>query len=370
MKRRFALVLSLVLSIAFVLSACSSDSKSASEKLLDSMEKSAEIKSYGLKGSLAIQDLNLPEEVMQEEGAAGALGLLQNAELSWTGAYRADPMMVELNMKISISGDLAMSFQIPIVMTEEKMWLKVPNIPMLGLPEDIVDKFVEFDLKELAEQQGTEIPSTMDVGLLTKFANDLYAIVFKHIDEKTYLSSKSVKDAGIPSDAGVKSVVQLHVTQDQVEPLVNTIIKDIAPEVIELLASNEEYRNMLQLETGDLDEAKKSLEETTDADVKDAMTEFNSAVKSLDAVANFGIDDKGYASYTDMVVKAEIEDNGQSGSGTIKVVSQMSDINADPKFEYGEPKAEDIVPMEDLMAMFGGYMGEDLGTEFETESGL
>ncbi|WP_027092841.1 hypothetical protein [Cohnella thermotolerans] len=357
-------VLSLFLSLALILAGCS-ESKSPKDSLQAALEKSADMKSYGLSGSLKIQDLKLPEEVLQEEGAAGAIGMLQNAELSWTGAYRADPMLIELKLKISVSGDLAMSFQVPMIMNQEKMWIQVPNIPMLGLPEDVTGKFVEFDLKKLAEEQGTEWPSTIDIGSSVKLTNDVYGIAFKHLDEKTYLSEPKAKDAGIPEDKKLKRVVQLHVTRDQVEPFVNTLIKDIAPEVIDLLANNEEYRNLLQVKPEDLDEAKKQLSETKDQEIKDALAEFNKTVKSMDAVVNFGIDDQGYASYSDITLKGEIEDNGQSGSGTIKVVSELTDINGDVKFEFGEPKAEQIIPEDQLNDLLGGmFAGADgLGDE-------
>ncbi|MBB6694459.1 hypothetical protein H7B90_23985 [Cohnella xylanilytica] len=350
-------VLSLFLTLALILSACSGGSKSPKDALQSAMEKSAEIKSYGLNGSLKIQDLKLPPEVMAEEGAAGALGLLQNAELSWTGAYRADPMLVELNMKVTISGDLAMSFQLPMVMTQEKMWIKVPNIPMLGLPEEVVGKFVEFDLKKLAEEQGTEWPADFNVGNTVKLSNDIYGIVFKHVDEKTYLSKPKAKDAGIPEDKKLKDIVQLHVTKDQVEPFVTTVVKNIAPEVIDLLSKNEEYRKMLQLEQSDLDDAKKELAEVKDQDIKDGLADFNKEVKSLDTTVNIGINDKGFASYTDMTLKAEIESEGQTGSGTIKVVSEMTDINGDPKFEYAEPKGDDVISMDKLNEIMGGMFG-------------
>jgi len=339
--------LSLFVVLALVLSGCNSSS-SPKEKLQDALKKSAEVKSYGMKGSLKVQDLKLPPEVMEEEGAASALGLIQNAEVSWTGAYRLDPLLMELNLKLSISGDLAMTFQVPIIMNKEKMWIKVPNIPMLGLPEDLVGKFVEFDLNELAKEQGTEWTGVADVGQSVKFANDIYAILFKHLDEKTYLSAPSAKDAGIPDEAGVKSVVQFHLTQEQVEPFIKTVVKDIAPEIINLLSSNEDYRKLAELSQEDLDSAKKELDNLSDADLQEGIDEFKKTVKSLDVLANFGINKDGFASYTDATLKAEIEDEGQSGSGTIKIVSELTDINGDVKFEFDVPKEEDVITLDEL----------------------
>lgn len=355
-RKSIAAVVAVLLSIVLVLSGCS-QSKSPKDQLTAAMEKSADIKSYELNGSLKIEDLKLPDEAMQEEGTAQMLGLLTGAELSWTGAYQADPMLVELNMKVSISGDLAMSFNLPIIMNQEKMWIKVPNIPMLGLPESVTGKFVEFDMKKLAEQEGTEWPGAADMATTTKLANDLSGIFFKHIDEKTYLSEVKAKDAGIADDKGLKSIVQVHVTKDQVEPLVNTILKDIAPEVIDLLAGNADYQKLLEVKPADLDDAKKQLADVKDQDVKDALAEFNDSVKSMDVTANLGINKAGYASYTDLTLKGEVTDQDQTGSGTIKVVSEMTNINGDVKFEFGEPKAEDVLTEDQLNDALGGLFG-------------
>ena|GEM_PF-188517 len=355
-RKSFAALIGLMVSLMLVVSGCSS-SETAQESLQKAFTKSADIRSYELSGSVKLQDLNLPPEVLQEEGAAGALGLLKNTELSWTGAYRADPMLMELSLKIATGGDLAMSFQIPIVMNSEKMWIKIPNIPMLGLPEDLVGKFVELDLKKLAEQQGTEwLAPSPDPDTAVKLLNDIYGIVFKHIDEKQILSEPKPEDVGIPKDMA-KRVVQLHVTKEQIEPFLNTLVRDIAPEVIELLSQHEEYRKMLQLEPKDLDEAKRQLSETKDQDIKDAMTEFNKSVKDLEVTANVGIDKDGYASYDDLTVKVGIEDDGQSGSGAIKIVSGMSNINGSVHFENGEPKADQIIPMDELQSTLGDLFG-------------
>lgn len=344
--------------LVMILSACSG-SKSPQETLESSLKKSSDIKSYNMSGSLKIADLKLPEAVTSDPDSAMALGILQNAELSWTGAYRKDPMLMDITLQVAIKGDLAMTFSLPIIMNEQKMWIKVPNLPIfgqLGLPADLVGKFIEIDMKKLAEEQGTKMP-TLDIGQSQKFANDLYAIIFKHLDEKTYLSKVSIKDSGIPSEAKVKDVVQLHVTKDQVEPFVKTVVTKIAPEVIDLLSKNEDYRKMLQLEQSDLDQAKQEVDKVKDEDLAKSMEDFKKEVKSLDILAKTGINGDGYASYTDATISAEIESEGQTGSGTIKVVTELTNINGDVKL-LGEPKPEEIVPMDQLNSMgLGGLEG-------------
>lgn len=341
-KRVLAAIAALL--VLILLAGCTS-SKSAEETLQDALKKSSQITSYSMKGSLQISDLKLPETADDEGYASMASGFLSNAELSWTGGYRKDPMLAEINLQINIKGDLAMTITVPIVMNKEKLWVKVPNIPMLGLPAEIVGKYIEVDLKKLAEQEGQDIQS-LDIGTTQKLVSDVSAIVFKHIDEDTYLKDVSAKDAGITTD-GIDKVVQTHVTKDQVEPLIQTITNDIGPEVIDLLSKNEEYRKMLKIEQSDLDEAKKSLAESKDNDISKDLEEFKKSVQTLDILSNIGIDGKGYASYTDAKIAFAGTEADQTTSGTIKIVQELTDINGDVKLS-GEPKAEEVLTDDQL----------------------
>jgi len=353
LKSKFGFVmLAVMLVVSIVLSGCTKD-KSPKEALQSSMSKSSDIKSYNFKGSMKFEDFNFPDEDLSASEAAAVIGMLKSAELSWTGGYRADPMLTEVNLQLALKGDLAITFNIPIVMTEKKIWVKIPNIPMLPIPEEFVGKFIELDLAELAEQAGQSMPS-MDVSKSQKLANDLTTILFKHIEEEKYLKDVKVKDAGLPADVDVKQVIRFHMDQTQIEPLLNTIIDKIAPEIIELLSNNAEYREMLQIKQEDLDTAKTSLSEVKGNELSEGLEQMKKELKSLDITANIGIDKKDYPVYTDASIKASIESEELTGSLGIKVVSQTTGINGDVKFEIGEPKGDDVITMDQLQEQMGG----------------
>jgi hypothetical protein len=352
-------ILSVLLTVAIVLSGCTKD-KSPKEALQSSLSKSSEMKSYNFKGSLKFEDINFPQQDMSDTQAAAVINTLKSAELSWTGAYRVDPMLMEINLQLALKGDLAVTFNVPIVMNGEKVWVKIPNIPMLPIPEDVVGKFVELDLKKIAEQSGQTLPS-MDVGKSQKLLNDIMAIVFTHLEEKDYLTAIKVKDAGLPADVDVNQVVQFHMDQSQIEPFVNTIIDKIAPEVIDLLSKNEEYKNLLQLKQQDLDDAKKALSDAKGKQVSDGLAQMKKELKSLDIKSNIGLDKNEYPVYTDATIKAAIESADLTGSMGIKVVSQMTGINSEVKFDIGEPKGADVITMEQLQEKLGGMFSGSTG---------
>ncbi|MBW5448612.1 hypothetical protein GE107_21430 [Cohnella sp. CFH 77786] len=345
-----------MLTTALLLAGCNSN-KSPQEALKAAMIKSAEMKSYSFKGSMKIEDLSFQADGADAEQTKAMLSMFKDTDISWTGAYKADPMHVEMTLSLAMKGDMAVNFNIPIIMEKEKMWVKIPNIPFFPLPQDMVGKFLELDLKKMAEESGEPMPN-LDPGKSQKFANDILAIIFNNVDEKQYLSDVKVKDAGLPEGNDVKQVIRFQVNKDQVEPFANTVVEKIAPEIIDLLSKNAEYRDMLGLKQEDLDQAKKELGDTKKEDITKGMEEFKKAVKTLEVTANVGIDAKEYPVYSDMHVKASVDAEGDAVTFAFKVVSETKDINKDVKLEYPEgPK--DVVTMEQFEQQMGGAFGTD-----------
>lgn len=342
---------SLILTAALVLTGCNNNSKSPQEALQSAMKKSAELKSYSFSGSMKIEELKMPIEGGAAE-AGVVLSMLKDADLSWKGAYRADPMHLEMTLSLALKGDMAINFNMPIVLNSDKMWVRIPNIPFLPLPDSIAGKFLEIDMKQLAEESGQPMPN-IDPAKSQKLSNDLMGIIFKNIDEKEYLTDVKVKDAELPDGVNAKQVIRFHVAKDQVEPLVNTLVEKIAPEMIKLLSDNAEYRDMLSLKPEDLEEAKQALEETKQEDIAEGMGEFNKAVQSLDVTANIGIDANEYPVYSDIYVNAAIDADGQPVTFAFKVVSQNSDINKDVALEYADGPS-DVITMDELQEQLGG----------------
>lgn len=348
-------VVALLLAIALVLSGCTSKAKSPKDALQASLSTTSELNSYSFKGSLKFEDFDLNLAEMTEEDTT-TMNMFKNAEVSWSGAYQKDPMLVEVELKLELKGDLGINFQVPIIASEKKLWVKVPNIAMLPIPEEMVGKYLELDLEKLAEQSGQEIPK-VDPKQSQKFVEDLINIVFKHLDSEDYLSTVKAKDAGIPSDVDAKQVVQVHVEKSKIEPFLTTVVEKIAPEVLDLIANNKDYLDMTGMTKEDIDSAKEELKSADSTTIKEGVDEMNKVVKKLDIVANVGIDKKDYPVYSDATIKAAFDSEGNAGSFAIKMVSQLGDVNEKVEFKYGEPKSEEVIPFEEAFGNLGGLLG-------------
>jgi hypothetical protein len=277
-------------------------------------------------------------------------------EFSWSGAYQADPMHLEMDLSLMLKGDMAITLNIPMVMTQDKIWMKIPNIPVIPLPEDIAGKkFLEIDMKQLAEESGQPVPE-FDPAKSQKFANDVMTIIFDNIDADQYLSSVKASEAGLPEDAGVKQVVQFKVAKDQVGPFVKTAAEKILPALLDLFANNPEYRDMMGLTQEDIEEARKGLETANSEDLNAGLDKFNQAVKSLDIVMNMGIDANDYMVYNDLRGNAEFDADGGTVKLGIKLVSQSKDINKEVTFQHPNGPA-DVITMEEFEKRMGAAFG-------------
>lgn len=341
----------LILAISVVLSGCSS-SKGPKDALEGSISKMSGLNSYAFSGNFKLDELDIADDT--EQGAI-AMNVLKNSEISWTGVYQKDPAMTELTLKLDLKGDFSINLSIPMIVTEKKIWVKIPNAAMLGIPEELVGKYIELDLEDLAAQSGQSIKG-VDVTNSQKFSQDIMAIVFKHIDQNAYLSSVKTKDAALPEALGVKQVVQFHIEKSQLESFITTVVEKIAPEVVELLSKNADYRELFGLTEEQIDEAKDSLA-TAKSDLSNNIADLKNGLTKFDILAVIGIDKNEYPVYTDATVKFGGESEEFTGSIAMKVITQLTKVNEKVTFEYGEPASADIIPFEEMFGDLGGLMG-------------
>ncbi|WP_308637082.1 hypothetical protein [Paenibacillus silvisoli] len=375
-KRGTALLL--VASLA-VLAGCSSAS-SPKEAIMDAMAKNQEATSMTYKGTLTIDDFALPPAaVLGAEGAASADGgggvnpsaavtsmmfaFLKGAVINVHGAVQKSPQRAELTMDIALgSGDVKLNLSVPMIITEDKTWIKVPQIPGLPLPETIAGKFVEIDMKKLEQEQGTAgVAETPQIG------QELLQALLGSLDEKTFYSEPDAADVkGLAADQKVDQLVRFSINESNVEDAWTAIMEKAAPQVIDILLKNEAYAKALKLSKADLEAAKKELaDKQKDGKLQAAVDEMKKSVKIHQLDVTGGITDD-YLTYEGVDVNVESADTAAAQGMKFGMHFDLSlaDINKDVKFEYELPT--DAVPVEKLQDMLGlglPGMGGAAGTE-------
>ncbi|WP_405105924.1 DUF6612 family protein [Paenibacillus sp. FSL K6-1217] len=346
----------LLLTAAVILPGCAKKEE-PKEALTSAASKVTAMESYEMKSKITINDLKIDTGTSEADASTGQmLSMLKNAELTVEGVYQKEPMQTELTMVLNLKGDMAMSFTVPMVMTGEKMYVKVPSIPFLPIPETIVNKYVELDLKELAEQGGTEFnPSAMDTAKMQKLSNEVVNTLLGEYDEAKYFNNIKPKDAGLPEGVEAKQVVQFQVTNDNVKEALTILVNNALPKIIDVLGK-EEYKDLLQIEPAKLAEAKEQLQSS------EARAEFDKNLADLNKYLtinqfhlNTALNKDDFPVYQDMLMDIKVNDpeKGENVTLSMNASNQYSKINEKQTFKIGIPKGEEVITLEELQQQFG-----------------
>jgi hypothetical protein len=347
----------LLLSAAVILPGCAKQ-EAPKEALTAAATKVATMKSYEMKSKLTVNNLTIDTAASDADATTGQiLSMLKNADLTIDGVYQAEPMQTELTMVLNLKGDVGMSFTVPMVMTGEKLYIKVPSIPFLPLPENIVGKFVELDLKELAEQEGAEFnPSAMDTQKAQQLSNEVLNTLLGEYDEAKYFNEIKPKEAGLPEGVEAKQVVQFQVTNDNVKEALTILVNDALPKIIDIVGKDE-YKDLLQIDAADLTKAKEELQSS------DARAEFDKSLADLGTYLtvnqfhlNTAINKDNFPVYQDMLMDIKITDpeQGENVGLSLSASNQYSKINEKQTFTIGIPQGDDVITLEELQQQFGG----------------
>ncbi|WP_172200128.1 hypothetical protein [Saccharibacillus qingshengii] len=360
-KKLFGSFGALVMAGTLVLSGCGNNAASPAAKaeatpkalLKASVASAAAVTSYQMDSNFTMNELTVtvPPSSADTASVNQVVSMLKGAEFNMKTVYQGDPMQAEMNLEVKLKGDMEMTIKLPIVMTKEKMYVKVPNIAILPLPQDIVGKFIELDLKELAAEQGTEFNDAMlDPKNSQKLSADLSAAVLDSFDEGKYFKKIAPGDAGLPEGVKAEDVVRFEVTNDNVKDAITTLVNVALPKVIETL-DTPEYREMLGMTEQDLKDAKSELSTTDNEQMNKDLEE----MKKYLTVNTFQIDtalnaDK-FPIHQKMTMDVNFQDPESETSGKVSLTgsSTYSKVNEKQTFEVGIPT--DTITMDELENM-------------------
>ncbi|MGO4111527.1 hypothetical protein [Paenibacillus sp. YAF4_2] len=343
MKSVQRLVMLGLIAVLLVIAGCSSGSTPPKQALQDAMKNMVNLNSYSTQMSLGIDNLELPAGASQNgmDVTSVVLGMLKGAKLDIKAVYAKEPQRTDMELNLQLSGT---TITIPMILTAEKLYMKLPALPMLQLPESAAGKFIELDLKTLAEQQGAAA-TALDTAASQKFAQELGAVVLKHFDEKTYFSNVKAKDANLPEDVKAEQIIRFAIDESNYKESVETIVNDMLPELMKVIASNESYLQLIQKSKEDVEKMQTDWE-TNKAEAIDVM---NQNVKVNELSITGAINKDKQLTYEAGKVNVEYTDKATGNVSKVNVHFDMKygDLNKDPKFLYDVPT--DTVKFEDLM---------------------
>ncbi|MBW7453210.1 hypothetical protein ACFOLF_17405 [Paenibacillus sepulcri] len=341
-----------LLAVMMVAVAGCSKGKPPKEAVTSALTNMQEAKSMSFKGTFGIDNVTLPDSAAMDNTnaavASGVVNFLKGATINMNGVIQTDPQHAEFTLDMALgSEDMKFNMKIPIIVTDEKVWVKVPTIPGFPIPETIAGKFVEIDVKKLAEEQGGA--AMPDAATIQKMSQDMMKTTLDNFDEKTYFSEPKAGDIKwLPEDYKADQFVRFSINPQNFETAITTVIEKVAPQIIDLILNNEAYMKTLQTSKEDLERAKAELEGKEEGEVKDAIAEVKKSLKVNEFTLTSGIKDD-YLTYQDMTMNMDFIDEADTTKLAAHMFMTYADINKDVTFEYGIPT--DAIPVEQLQEL-------------------
>ncbi|NBI30653.1 hypothetical protein [Chengkuizengella marina] len=354
MKRKiFLIVTTLLLMFTVVLSGCG-EKPGPKDLLQEASEKSLEMKSYSFDGNMNLS-LNIPDEAMAAAPEMAMFaGMFQNINMNMTGVYQQDPMKMEMVMDLEIPGDMSFNINLPMVMEEERMLIKMPTIPFVPFPQEVTGKFIEIDYNELAEMSEGEV-TPFNYGDLQKqneLIMEISQIMFKHFDEEEYFTL--VEDVELPEGIDVKRAVEIKITDEKFEKAMVTFMDDALPELLDLLA-DPKWVEVTQLESADLEQIREELENGK-SEFLTFLEDEQNTLKVNDITFLNGINGDNYISYQEVKMDVDVITEGQTINLVFDLSMGMDQINENPEFTV-EVSSDNIIKLKELEDIMNSAYG-------------
>lgn len=347
-KKLSVLVLAMVLLLTVALVGCSKKLE-LKEAVTNGTANVAKLTSYELKAQFKIKDLSISSASLPAIQSAVITSTLKNADITLDGVYQKEPFQTEMTLGIHLKGNYSTPYSIPIVITKDKLYVKLPNLPLNRIPKEAVGKFLEIDRKQLAEQSGSKFnPEILDPAQFQKLLSEVINALLSDYDQDTYLFDIDLKDAKLPQGVEAKQVVQFKVTNDNVKQAADTFITRALPKAIDVI-SKDEYSNIFKVNKEKLAEAKKDLQSNT-SEVSKKLNEWKNylTVKQFDI--NTALNKDNIPVYQDL--NANVELNNPSTKDNVKLsvtgYLQYSKINEKATFKVGIPTGDQVLTIEQL----------------------
>lgn len=295
--------------------------------------------------------INLPSGLAGEVPELALLAeALKDVKVKIDGVYQLNPMKMEMDIQLNLGKPLNTSIDLPIILTEKRFLVKVPEIPQLPIPEELAGKFIAIDMAELQGMNGiaepiAPSPLTVEEELI-KELNEL--VISNFVDGFFEYADKDEID--IPAGIDVKEVVKLEINDDDLKRFLLIVIEDFYPAFFEIM-TNPEYAEALGLTAEDLEllNAVKEDFELMKQDMIAFLDEIVNIISINEFASYFVIDENHYIPYTTIIIDMELLMGEEILGLKLYSVDKKSKINETVTFKYDNISEKDIISLEDLL---------------------
>lgn len=317
-----------------------------------------DLETYEFEGTFNF-GITMPKEMMQDPDMAMIADALKDIKVDMKGAYKKDPLQFEATIDVHVKGQVNQTFSMPMVMTQDKMWIKFPETDLMPLPEEIKGKFIEMDLAAMNAEMGQVI----DLETQMNLSKELTSAMIEKLGAQFYeeVPTSSVK---APAGIDVNKVIKFEITNEDLEPFMNIVINDLLPKVLEIM-QDPAYQEALGLTEEDAAMMSEGFD-TSGIDIPSMIAELSKFLSINKLEELIVITQDNYIGYDVFKLDLTINALGQKYGFKMGYDLEKSKVNEAVNFTYGIPSGADVVPYEKLMELEEA-MYEEMYTEEYTE---
>lgn len=339
MKKIIFLVLSLLLIVSFA-SGCGTSDLTAKEIIVESIEKSKEIKTMSFDGNIKVAFDTTNANMTSEELIY--LQMIPEIEFTFNGKQDIENMQAEFNVnaRANFQG-FDFSLDIPMIIKDNILYVKLPDIikPQLLVMLPGIDpgkEYISIDMsvamKGYDQKQDNEAATEMVTTIINSLDDNVF--VKDNANNFTLLNGDKVKD-----------VVNVVITQDNIKPLLKDFIENGLPLFFEYLDQQEinaEQKEQLQL----------FRDEINKEEINQSIDEINNYLTINSFKYTNIIDKKGFIrrSILNADITTHSENEGDVGISII-VEQNIDNINSEINFEMPIPTAEQTIDINEFAEM-------------------
>ncbi|WP_339060584.1 hypothetical protein [Tepidibacillus marianensis] len=327
MKKFSLVLLSLFLLVSIVFTGCGKE-KAPKDLILDSVKKSAEIKSSAFDGKIDITLDTKNLKGTQEELAT--LQMFNQMQIRLSGKQNVNPLQFEGNLQAQMGG---LSIDLPIIMKDNMLYVKIPAIAQPYI-QDTTKQYISMDATEFSKNTDPMKNSEESLKLVTSILNSL--------DEKAFVK-EDVKNFAL-TDGTEANAVSVVITKDNLKPFLQKFMVESLPLIMDQAqksAVTDENKKQLQQAKNDLTKNKAEIDKTIN-EIDKYLT--INTFKTTSVYDKEGFERKTVMTFDGIV---NLDKEGSLGL-KMNVEVNTKDINKEQKFEMTVPTKDQTIDLQQL----------------------
>ncbi|GAB4073742.1 hypothetical protein GCM10028778_12450 [Barrientosiimonas marina] len=297
-----------------------------------------DLDAYDMEGHANI-GVDLPESAQTEAGDEAIAQLLDDIQVDFSGSFQQDPMAMDMTVDVTMQAGegVEQTVSLPMVMTEDKMWMKQPQPEGKELPEEIAGKYIEYDL-EAAEGQ---MPAGSDINM--KLGQDIQNMFIDYF-AKDYYNQVEAGSYDFPDYVNENQVVKFNLNNENLQPFADTLLTGFLPEFLNVI-EEEDYADELGLTEEDIQKAQEQMNDMQ-ANIEDIKSEIDDTVDIKTFEQYTAINRDNFMQGNAMDLDLAITNEGETAGLNLSSEQTKQNINGDVTIE--KPDQDETITEEEF----------------------